>query len=74
MIPAAGQAKPGGPDLLHPSGDALARRDRHAVPWKLIVAGGTGATSDKIPPRRAAELVRNDGDGAVRMGQHRVRD
>src|SRR5262249_58966604 len=28
-----------------------------AVPWKLMVAGGIGATSDKIPPRRTSTVT-----------------
>jgi hypothetical protein len=28
-----------------------------AVPWELIVAGGMGATSDKIPPRRTGTVT-----------------
>ena len=28
-----------------------------AVPWKLMVAGGMGATSDKIPPRRTGTVT-----------------
>ena len=28
-----------------------------AVPWKLTVAGGIGATNDRIPPRRTGTVT-----------------
>jgi hypothetical protein len=28
-----------------------------AVPWKLMVAGGIGATSERIPPRRTGTVT-----------------
>jgi hypothetical protein len=36
-----------------------------AAPWKLMVAGGIGATSDRIPLRRTGTVIANRGLAAI---------
>ena len=49
-----------GPHRFHqaPTGLQRSARCTTTVPWKLLmVAGGIGATSDKIPPRRTGTVT-----------------